>query len=31
LKLLKLEKIVAKFSKDVGYDKNQILRFLLGD
>lgn len=31
MKLLKLEKIVAQFSKDVGYDKTQILRFLLGD
>lgn len=31
LKLLKLERIVGKFAKDVGYDKKQILRFLLGD
>ncbi len=31
LKLMKLEKIVGKFAKDVGYDKKQILRFLLGD
>lgn len=31
LKLMKLEKIVGKFAKDVGYDKKQILRYLLGD
>ena len=31
MKLLKLEKIISKFSKDVGYDKSHMLRLLLGD
>ena len=30
-KLLKLEKIVGQFSKEIGVDKGNILMMLLGD
>lgn len=31
MKLLKLEKLVSKYAKEVNVDKKTILRFLLGD
>ena len=31
LKLLKLEKIIGKFSKEIGLDQKDILRMLLGE
>jgi len=31
LKLLKLEKIIGKFSKEIGLDQKDILRLLLGE
>lgn len=29
--MIKLEKIIGKFSKDIGFDKNELLRLLLGE
>ncbi len=31
LKLVRLEKIVGKFSKEIGFDSKDILRMLLGE
>ena len=30
-KLVKLEKIISKFSKDMGFDKKDVMTLLLGD
>lgn len=30
-KLLKLEKLIGKFSKEMGFEKSDILRMLLGE
>jgi hypothetical protein len=29
--MIKLEKIIGKFAKDVGYEKKELLRLLIGD
>jgi hypothetical protein len=31
IKLVKLEKIIGKFSKEIGFDHKDILRILLGE
>jgi len=31
IKLVKLEKIIGKFSKEIGFDQKDILRILLGE
>jgi hypothetical protein len=29
--MIKLEKIIGKFAKDVGYEKKELLKLLIGD
>jgi hypothetical protein len=31
LKIKKIEQVIKKFSKEIGLDKNQVLRHLLGE